>query len=169
MRKAIELAGAGVTKATQRGHQVTVTPKFTVLGDYNNKAACVGADRFRGRTELMGVLLDTIASGAERIAFESMIFSTTYKFSHDASVIAGRSGYEFSCVYLNVDYDTALARIFERNGGKPINYDKLAERILRCRTAYEKMRASGVRCIDVDATNMTPDEIGSIVYQEIMR
>lgn len=169
MRRAIELAGSGVTRLTHGGRQVTVTPKFTVLGDYNNRANCVGADRFRSRSELMGVLRETVTSGVERIAFESMIYSTTYKFAHDASVFASKCGYEFVCVFLDIDYDTALERVLGRNGGKPINYDKLAERILRCKTAYEKMKASGVRCLDVDSATMTPDEVGLIVYREIMR
>lgn len=172
MRKAIELAGGGITQP-MRGNgtkqHVTVTPQFTVTGDYNNPSACVGCDRFDNRTDLLHVLHNTIGSGAERIAFEGMIYSHTYKLATDIARMARQSGYEYSCVFLNVDFETALTRILERNGGKPINYDKLAEKVLRFATAREKIRAAGIRCVDVAADTFSADEVGAIVYQEIMR
>lgn len=172
VRTAIALAGGGDTRP-MRGNgtnqHVTVTPEFTVLGDYNNPSACVGCDRFDNREDLLHVLRNTVASGAERILFEGMIYSHTYKLATDINRIAMQNGYEYSCVFLNVDFETALTRIFERNGGKPIKYDKLAEKILRFAVAREKIRASGIRCVDVAADTLDADEVGSIVYQEIMR
>lgn len=172
MRKAIELAGGGITRPMAgngtRQH-VTVTPKFTVMGDYNNSSACTGCDSFNNRTDLLQVLHNTIGSGAERIAFEGMIYSHTYKLAADLNRIARQAGYEFSCVFLNVDFDTALTRIFERNGGKPIDYDKLAAKCMQFSVAREKIRAAGIRCVDVAADTLSADEVGSIVYREIVR
>lgn len=167
MRKAIDLAGGGVTRTSCS--EVTVTPEFTAIGDYNANANCVGADRFSGKTELMRTIRSVMLSGEGRIAFESMIFSTTYKSAQDVHALARRFGYDYSCVFLNIDFDTALARILTRNGGKPINHDKLAERILRNAVSREKIRASGIRCVDVDAASLSADEVGAIVYREIMR
>lgn len=172
MRTVIGLAGGGRTMpimGISKQRHVTQTDFFTVLGDYNNPSACVGCDRFGNREDLIQVLKNTISSGAERIAFEGMIYSHTYRLAADIAALVEHQGYEFSCVFLNVDFEIALARVLGRNGGKPINYDKLIDKILRFSTAREKIRSAGIRCVDVDACAMTPGEIGEIVFREITR
>ena len=172
MRRAIELAGGGETKpmpGNGTNQHVTVTPRFTVLGDYNNPSACVGCDRFKNRTDLLSVLRNTMSSGAERIAFEGMIYSHTFKLAADIAKLASKNGYEYTCVFLNADFETALSRVLGRNGGKPIDYDALATKIVAFSVAREKIRAAGIRSVELDTSTMSADEVGEIVYREVTR
>lgn len=172
MRRAIELAGGGETRPMSgngTSQHVTVTPWFTVLGDYNNPSACVGCDRFKNRTDLMHVLKNTMRGGAERIAFEGMIYSHTFKLAADIASMASKSGYEYSCVFLNTDFETALSRVLGRNGGKPIDYDALASKIVAFSVSREKIRAAGIRCVDVDTRSLSAAEVGDIVFREVTR
>lgn len=171
MRGAIALAGGGETKhvmGLRAKREITLTKEFVALGDYNAKAACVGCDRFDGRADLIATLKNVLNDRPERVVFEGMIYCHTYKLAHEISLYCKSIGYDFRCVFLNVDYETALERIFERNGAKPVSYDGLMRKILTFNVSEQKLIRSGVDSVVLDAAAMTKGEIAQAVYEAIV-
>lgn len=145
----------------------TYSGGLVAVGDYNVDAKCAGADRVRNKATMMECLRALMSEGRETIVFDSMIYSTTYRMAAEAKRLCEAMGYGFRCVCLDVDFDTALSRVYERNGGKPINHEKLVDRCVRYEASKAKLVASGVEVKSIDAMR-GPEAVFSDVYKAVV-
>ena len=150
------LSSMGVPRTFKRvtGHgteEFTRSGKLVAVGNYNAKAKCVGCDRLKGRRFIFDAVDAMMSDKEELIGLESMIFSTTYKMSADLNRLVKARGYEFKLVFLDCDFVTALDRVTQRNGGKPISLTGLERRLQSYETSRDKCLMAGIPSVRIDA------------------
>ena len=155
MRNLLSSMGLPRTFKRTTGHgpeEYTRSGKLVAVGNYNAKAKCVGCDRLKGRRFIFDAVDAMMTDKEELIGLESMIFSTTYKMSADLNSLVKARGYEFKLVFLDCDFVTALDRVTQRNGGKPISLVGLEHRISSYETSRDKCIEAGIKNVRIDAT-----------------
>lgn len=139
--------------ATAHGPEAyTRAGQLVAIGDYNATAKCVGCDRIKGRAHIFDAVDAMTESGQSLVGLESMIFSTTFKMSNDLCRHVKAKGYDFILVFLDCDFATALERVNDRNGGKPISLVGLEHRISSYEKSRDKCIEAGIKNVRIDAT-----------------
>lgn len=125
----------------------TVTPDgLAILGDYTLAAASsttAGCDRISRQADIKAALLAARElEGVDIVLFEGVIVSTIFKPWLDFALEADRTsqantyGWGFVWAFLDTPLDICLGRIQERNGGKAIQDDLVADK----RAGIERVR-----------------------------
>lgn len=133
-----------VGKPKGRPIVATVTPdRLAILGDYTPASAgatTAGCDRISRQADVKAALL---AMGklpdVDAILFEGIIVSTIYSSWQEFSREVGGMTWAF----LNTPLDVCLKRVQERNGGKPVKEDQIADKHRGIARVMAKASAAG--------------------------
>lgn len=101
------------------------------------------------------------------VVYEKQIWSTTYKLTREISEIAGNHGYEFLAVCMRIKYETALNRLFLRNGGKMTNLDAFDKRFYATQRSRLNLMRGGITVIDADIEKITKEKMGGLIERAL--
>jgi predicted ABC-type ATPase len=127
----------------------TVTPEgIALLGDYTPAAVgtTAGCDRISRQDDVKAALVAAAAiPGVELVIFEGIIVGTIYGPWQEWSKANGGMIWAF----LDTPLEVCLKRIQERNGGKPIKEDQVADKHRTIARVREKALADGETVRDI--------------------
>lgn len=132
---------------------VTFTPDgLAIVGDYTPAAAgstTAGCDRIKTQDAAKAIvkLLTECMPPVRAVLFEGIVVSTIYGPWRDFNLhkLGGRMIWAF----LDTPLDVCLKRIQERNGGKPIKEDQVADKHRTIARVREKALKDGERVADI--------------------
>lgn len=148
----------------------TIDEKLNIVisGRYD-RAICGGIDGIIRNKELMKeYIFKLIKTKMPSIfIFEAVMYGTTFKFSHDLSIMSGIHGYDFVAVAPIAAFDVNLKRIEERNCGKPIKVDSFLKQYNRYIVSTKELSEKGVKVKFVDTENYAKENMKKILEETI--
>jgi len=99
----------------------------------------------------------------EIIVYEKQIWSTTFKLTWEISQIARKADYKFIAIQMCIDYQTALNRLFGRNGGNFGNLDNFDGRFRAVYKSKESMIKSGLPVLDAFVGKISKEDMGNVI------
>lgn len=132
---------------------VTICPSGTILvGDYlprlpgGNLPATAGLDRVSTQAGAKELIEKCAAlPGAQMVLFEGVVVATIYGPWKDWAAAHGGMTWAF----LDTPLEVCLKRIQERNGGKPVKEDQVADKHRTISRVREKALADGLWVADI--------------------
>jgi dephospho-CoA kinase len=141
------------------GHGTYVLAKKRKDGTYSGLDGTVN-----NRNDLINLITKLIAERQpEVIVFEGLIYGLTFKLGFDLNNLAKKNGYKFTAVCLTIPRDTAIERIYKRNGGKPFNQDAFDGRCKSNLKAYERLRDNGIDTRLVDTSRIQYKDMYKVI------
>lgn len=142
--------------------------KIAIIGRYDARETG-GVD---GMISDKAVLKEVIAQMARALSpdyliFEGVMYGITFQFSYDISLWAKAKGYEYEAICLMPCFDVAMLRVWERNGGKAVNVERLEDKYMRAANANKKLKAKGVNCRVVDTGGVERKDMYKILEASV--
>ena len=186
MKKAIQLRGTNATGKTtcvrdfiSKNHfqvvNLTVSGrdigchwdeerKIFIIGRYDIRA-CGGLDgSVRSRDELLNAIARCVRLyNPDTIIFEGVIYGITYQLATDINKLCHKLGYEYVGVEMRPPLDTAMNRLEQRNGGKPVNYRSIQDKYFSCQRTTEKLKSEGFKMFIEDTSKYDEDNMHQII------
>lgn len=156
-----EIVSINVNKREIECHKIN---DIIIIGRYD-KNACGGCDSaIKTADELKEVIAKIIRQLKPGVLiFEGVMYGKTVKFTEEIYSFARKAHYDFLAVCLEPSFETSLARIYERNGGKEINVKSLAEKWKHSITSNQKLREMKIPTITYDTGKMSVEEMGEVL------
>ena len=101
------------------------------------------------------------------IIFEGLIYGLTYKFASQLSDYVRNYNYEYRGICLYVEPDICFERLYNRNGGKPINENYIFAKTKTMISSYKKLLENGYNVKMINTGNMKEDEMYKIIEGEL--
>ena len=135
------------------------------MGWYKPYSKSEGCDAFKEDKEAFKGLLSYIMceKKPDVIIYEKQIWSTTFKLTWEISQIAKRAGYNFLAIQMCIDYQTALNRLFGRNGGDFGNLDNFDGRFRAVYKSKESMIKSGLSVLDAFVSEICKEDMHNVI------
>lgn len=143
--------------------------RIAVLGRYDRNSYSGGID---GNITDRDVLLDAILriarlEKANAIVFEGVLYGVTFKLTYELYRACVALGYRYSGILLQPPLQYVFDRIRERNGGKEVNEDSIANKYFTASRAAEKMKAAGIPTRIIDTSKVPLRDMYKIIEEEI--
>lgn len=133
-----------------------------VLGRYDKKTG--GCDRFRGREHVLSTIIWVIKNiKPDTIVFEGVIYSFTYTFASVVRAAVKRYGYGYKGICLYCPLDITFERLYNRNGGKPVNEEAIKLQARNLYVSYKRLLNSGVDMEMLDTSKIDLEEMHTII------
>lgn len=142
--------------------------RWIVTGRYDTRE-CGGLDGVIKNRNVMKVYLNRLMRevSPDVIVFEAVMYGMTFKFGKECAELCKGNGYEYTGVLLAPDLGMAFSNVYKRNGGKPIDEDRFAEKYYRAVEAAKKLKAAGIRIAVEDTSQYEKDELYKIVEKQL--
>lgn len=138
----------------------TVYPSYGIvaLGKYSNK--CGGVDSFKGNEMVEKALKYIIKTyPTYTIVMEGIIVSTIYQTYADLFTnLKVKHGLNTKILFLMPTLDVCLKRVYQRNGGKAIKEDSVAQKYRTMERGISKFKADGFSVDVVDNSNWAKED-----------
>lgn len=138
----------------------TVYPSYNIvaLGKYSNK--CGGVDSFKGNEMVEKALKYIIKTyPTYTIVMEGIIVSTIYQTYADLFTnLKVKHGLNTKILFLMPTLDVCLKRVCQRNGGKVIKEDSVAQKYRTMERGISKFKADGFSVDVVDNSNWAKED-----------
>jgi len=146
-------------------YRVMIGNGICVIGWYKPYSKSEGCDAFREDKEVFKGLLSYIMreKKPDVIVYEKQIWSTTFKLTWEISQIARKAGYKFLAVQMCIDYQTALNRLFGRNGGDFGNLDNFDGRFRTVYRSKKSMIKSGLPVLDAYVSKISKENMQMVI------
>lgn len=137
-----------------------------VIGRYD-KNVCGGCDAaIRTAEELKDTIAKLIRTfKPEALIFEGVMYGKSFNLTWEFYNFAKAVRAEFLAICLEPDFETSLARIYKRNGGKEVNVNGLASGWRGSLKSNAKLRARGVPTKTYDTAKMTIEDMGRVLEE----
>lgn len=140
----------------------TASKDIIALGRYDKKIG--GCDIYKNKNHVRATLEYCVRQyQPQYIVWEGLLYGLTFKFSKEVAVWLGSHGYKYRGLLFNIDFDTALERIYNRNGGREINLQSLQNKIERAYISSMQLAESGCRVKVVNTKDIPKAEL----YREV--
>lgn len=139
-----------------------------IIGRYDVRE-CGGVDgEIRDGDELKNLIV-RIAKEVkpETLVFEGIMYGKSFQFSYDIHKWAKAMGHKYIALCLMPSFDEAMLRVWNRNGGKPVNVEALENGYRACIKSNSKLRAMGVDVRIVDTGNIPKGEMWRVIEEVI--
>lgn len=103
----------------------------------------------------------------EVVVYEKQIWSTTYKLTSEIVKICKKYGYEFAVVLMQIKYEDALNRMYERNGGKDKNFENFNNRFHAVYRSTNSLSELDISYFRVDVMKIEIDRMKTILEQAV--
>lgn len=167
MRQYIEHSGVKrqINLRTSQGNAPAIITEenVIVLGKYKDGGKFGGCDGYKNRHMLIEAIRQALQYNPNGIAFEGLIYSRTVKLAKDIDEIAKNAGYGYVGVYMHQEYEDALRKVYERNGGKLVNERVLMGLCAGARSSYEKLKRMGLDMRRIDVSEQPYEGMWKIV------
>ena len=97
------------------------------------------------------------------VVYEKQIWSTTYKFTSEIAEICNSHDYSFIALQMCIRYETALNRLFGRNGGNMTNLVNFDNRYYQVQCARKNMKEQGMTVFDADVDIIPEEKMGGCI------
>lgn len=154
-----------------RGHNyraMTDGRKY-VLGWYKPYSNSEGLDRLDADKEEFKLFFHWFLRkySPEVVVYEKQIWSTTYKLTSEIVKICKKYGYKFAVVLMQIKYEDALNRMYERNGGKDKNFENFNNRFLSVYRSTNSLSELDISYFRVNVMKIEIDRMKTILEQAV--
>lgn len=139
-----------------------------ILGRYDERVTG-GVDGYiKDATELKDIIA-YIARGIRprTLVFEGVMYGKTFNFTYEIYNLARALKADFLAICLVPPFDTAMERVWERNGGKDVRVENLERMYKQAITANAKLRMAGVPTRDYDTRLIPLEQMYTILEENI--
>lgn len=135
------VSGKKNTPKRVEGYGCTIAGKgIVVVGAY--RTDCGGCDGIKTQALVKDSVMRA-AKIADHVIFEGVIVSTIFQGYADLNNTLRDQGHDYLWAYLDTPLDVSLARIQQRNGGKPINEALVADKFRSIQRTQTKALDAG--------------------------
>lgn len=99
------------------------------------------------------------------VVYEKQIWATTFKLTNEISCICRKYGYKFAAVLMQIGYEDALNRLYNRNGGKDTDFNNFDGRYKAVYTSARTIAEHGIPLFYVDSMKVRAEDMKEICPQ----
>lgn len=138
--------------------EIAVVGRYPATSNFGGCDSCI-----KGKQHLYATLEKLMKSGYDVIAFEGFLFSGSAKLSEEINQMCKNRGYKYIAVLMDLNYETELNRLFNRNGGKDINMKSFDSGRNGVYKSHAKLREAGIKTMRADVEHTPYENMGNIV------
>ena len=141
---------------------------IVILGRYDKKTG--GCDLFQNKIHVINTIFYVIANMKPKIIiFEGLIYGLTYKFAAELCDNLKKYNYDYTGICLYLEKNTALERLYKRNGGKAVNESYILNKTKSMMASYKKLLSNGYKVKLYDTSKVKEEDMHKILENEVKR
>ena len=159
-----------ITLADNKDYSYTICPTLNAIaGGRYDQRECGGIDALiHNANVLHEYVLSVIKKlSPEYLILDGVMYNNTFSFSYALAQIGKRYGYDFQGILMLPPLQTAIERIYHRNGGKPINVKSLESQYFSAIRSAEKLKQVGLNIKTVDTSKIRFENMGRIIQDAL--